>query len=66
MSKENIVDPDWEAEFANWYGKSDSGNSDWVMSDNEVEPEVVLDSALDTPDIPFESLQFEHRFAPEH
>jgi hypothetical protein len=66
VSEEDVADPDWEAEFADWRGKSDSGNSDWVMSDDEVEHEVVLDSALDAPDIPFESLQFEHRFAPEH
>lgn len=58
--------PDWEADFIDWQGNSDSDNSDWVMSDEGSDPKVVEDTFLSEPDIDFESLEFLHRYAPQH
>lgn len=40
-SSDEAEDPNWEADFVDWRGNSDSGNSDWVRSDSGSEPEVV-------------------------
>jgi len=36
------------------------------MSDSGSDPEVVEDANLSDPDIDFDSLEFEHRYAPQH
>lgn len=59
-SDEKASDADWEAEFVDWRGNSNSGNSDWVISDSGSDPEIVEDSNPSQPDIEFESLDFEH------
>lgn len=65
-SNDEAIDPDWEADFVDWQGNSDSGNSDWVLSHLGFEPEVVEDSVLSQGDIDFDSLEFDHRYAPQH
>lgn len=63
-SSDSPDDPEWEADFVDWQGGSDSGNSDWALSEVGDEPLVVEDSLPEAPDIPFESLRFKHRYAP--
>jgi len=52
---------DWEADFLDW-----QGNFDWVMSNSGSDPEVVEDATLSTPNINFDSLDFEHQYIPQH
>lgn len=65
-SNDDASDSDWEADFSDWRGNSDSGNSDWALSDSGSDPEVVQDADLSQPDIDFDSLEFEHRYAAQH
>lgn len=63
---DEAFDSNWEPEFVDWRGNSDSGKSDWALSDSTSEPEVVDDSVLSESDIDFDSLEFEYRYAPQH
>lgn len=65
-NNEGVLDPDWKADFADWQGNINSGNSDWILSDEGSDREVVEDSNIDAQDLDFDSLGFEHRYALEH
>jgi len=58
---DDVDDPNWDAEYADFYGDSDEGNSDWELEESD-----VIDEVGPSDDLLVDAGAFDSRYADGH